>query len=102
MGKRGPSPSAEARRDVYAALAQILQNDLVDADGKESRNWHYCDQKLEFQHKAACEFLFYVADTWEEREEEADEMRAFGCSEEFIKAIDDATKAGAEMILFHA
>ena len=78
-------------------LAEVYADKLF---GEDNINWQWCVQEANFIHQRACEFIIHIGnpDYWEER---VKEMRAFGCTEDFIQAYLAAKNAGAMRVLFY-
>lgn len=71
-------------------------------------NWTWCVAHANFVHKEACEFIIHVGDDNvidglnDYAKNTIAEMREENCTEEFIKAYEDAARAGAIRVLFWA
>lgn len=69
-------------------------------------NWMYCNEHATFSHREACEFILHIGiDPNVEAGDEhwrhvVDEMKTFGCTQEFIQAYLDAKDAGAMRVMF--
>jgi hypothetical protein len=64
-------------------------------------NWRYCKAQASLGHRYANEFILYIGEAedgfWVRK---MDEMRAFGCTEDFIAAYEAARDDGAMRVLF--
>jgi hypothetical protein len=93
-----------------STLAEIEATEMFE---DESADWRYCVKEATFAHTSpdACEFIFHIGDPLDRRLEapgdsyadhRVEEMRAFGCSEEFVGAYLEALAEGAVRVLFWA
>lgn len=80
----------------YTQIADIEATEFFE---DESINWRYCMCHATFSHREACEFIIHAGDP-EFVENRVDEMKDFGCTEDFIKAYVGAAAAGAVRVLF--
>ncbi len=65
-------------------------------------NWNFLSQKSMFAHQDRCEFILFTG--WPRQSEIAQmlsEMRSFGCSEDFVKAVNIAIDSGVRWTLFY-
>lgn len=90
---------------IVDILAQVDATELF-ADG--NANWRYCKEYATFRHRDACEFILHIHrptdydDANFLHEDTVNLMKDCGCTEDFIKAYEDARKAGAARVLFYA
>ena len=85
-------------------MSQLAEVDASDYFADESINWQWCCQFATFQHKDACEFVVHIgeaSDDLDYAKNKVDEMRAFGCTADFIAAYQEAAAAGAVRVLFY-
>lgn len=89
----------------FEPLASVEASDLFE---DESVDWEFCVERATFQHKSpdACEFILHIgqdpADDDSYFRAKVEEMREFGCTEEFVAAYTAAKEAGAVRVLFWA
>lgn len=68
----------------------------------QNANFRYCKEKAAFERNDAVEFMFFTG--WRGQHEVSGmlgEMRAFGCTEDFIKSLKMAMDSGARWTLFY-
>lgn len=91
-------------------LKQVVMIDATDLFGGDDYgdniNWQYCQARSTFVHRHCCEFVFYVGSDADEPgsyyKTKLAEMKAFGCTPEFISAYRKAKKEGAYYVFFAA
>jgi hypothetical protein len=84
----------------FTKLAEV-EWDFEDLDV----NHQFCMAHANFVHKDACEFILHIGSdlvtgggTY--RQNMVQQMRAYGCTEDFIKEYEKAADAGALRVLF--
>ena len=91
----------------FYITAEYEANELFDSPDEINQpniNWLYCKQQASFVHKDkdACEFILTLF--LEETEYFSDminDMRKFGCTEDFIKVVIQARDFGASRLLLY-
>ena len=89
----------EARDKVsphFTTMAEVNADSYFE---DESVNWKYCMCHATFSHKEACEFIIHSGDN-DFVEHKVEEMKEFGCTEDFINAYKMAAASGAIRVLF--
>jgi len=75
--------------------------DATEMFGDESVDWQYCMAHATFSHTNACEFMFHCAEQAYAESKQRD-MKAAGCSAEFMAAYREAAESGATWVIFYA
>ena len=81
----------------FEVMAEVEASEFFE---DESVNWRYCKEQAAFSHRHACEFILHCGnDVFTKRTVE--DMKAFGCTTNFIDAYIAAAAAGATRVLFY-
>jgi hypothetical protein len=88
---------------TFSVLAELDASALFDG---ENINWKYCVERATFAHKDddACEFILHIGGepgSGNHADDIIAEMKAYGCTPDFIEAYTEARDAGAFRVLFH-
>lgn len=93
----------EASVMVEIEASEFFQNEETDI------NWKFCQERAHFSHRDACEFILHIGPKQGDGEDDdtpywenyAEEMREYGCTEDFITAYLLAKDLGAVRVMFY-
>lgn len=89
-------------KESMTGVLMIVEYDAEELFANESPAWEYASTHSEFEHRDACEFMFYIGGDTQAFLDRIKMHSDSGCPQELISYLKHARDVGAAWAIFYA